>query len=699
MAYALDGNIRTKIDLLVKVSKIPMEVVRTMIAQYPQVLRKNLTIGLIPRCHYLLEKYPDGIPCPSEEVPVTFLNWSDDYWQKWMRTPFETEEDGEQEETTEVDTASTDDDNSAKALDLKRDKVQVKAPKAKKVAKSSRKKVKGAVTSEVTTLEPKEEEQDETTEVETIPTDEDTSTKGLDMKGDKVQLNVPKAKKAAKGSRKKAKGAVTSTGPTFETEEEEEQDETTDLDTATTYEGTSAKVLDMKGDKVQVKAPKAKKVAKGSRAKVKGAVTSTSPTFESEEAEEEEQDEATKVVDTAPTDSDASAKAKKAVKGSRKKVKVAATRPGPTFATEEEEEQDRTTKVDTAPTNEDTSAKAQKAAEGSRKKAKDAVTSAGPTFETEAEEEQDETTDVDTTPTDEDVSTKAWDLKGDKVQLKITKAKKVAKDSRKKVKGAVKSKVATFEPDKEKEEEQDEATELDTATTEDDTSAKVLDMTGDKVQVKAPKGKKVARGSRKRVEGAVTSTGPTFEIETEEEQDKTTEVDTTPTDLDTSAKAKKAAKGSRKKVEGAVTSTGSTFETETEEEQDKTTKVDTTPTDLDASAKAQKVAKRSRKKAKGAVTSTGPTFETEEEGEQDETTKVDTTPTNEDTSVKALDTKGDKVQVKAPKAKKAVTGSRKNVKSVAKSQRLRQRKRRSKTKPPKYTLHPQTRILLPNPWI
>jgi hypothetical protein len=234
MAYALDGNIRTKIDLLVKMSKIPMEVVRTMIAQYPQVLRKNLTIGLIPRCHYLLEKYPDGIPCPSEEVPVTFLNWSDDYWQKWMRTPFETEEDGEQEETTEVDTASTDDDNSAKALDLKRDKVQVKAPKAKKVAKSSRKKVKGAATSEVTTLEPKEEEQDETTEVETIPTDEDTSTKGLDMKGDKVQLNVPKAKKAAKGSRKKAKGAVPSTGPTFETEEEEEQDETTEVYTTPT---------------------------------------------------------------------------------------------------------------------------------------------------------------------------------------------------------------------------------------------------------------------------------------------------------------------------------------------------------------------------------------------------------------------------------------------------------------------------------
>jgi hypothetical protein len=36
----------------------------------------------------------------------------------------------------------------------------------------------------------------------------------LDLKGDNVQVKVPKAKKAAKGSRKKVKGTGTSTGAT-----------------------------------------------------------------------------------------------------------------------------------------------------------------------------------------------------------------------------------------------------------------------------------------------------------------------------------------------------------------------------------------------------------------------------------------------------------------------------------------------------
>lgn len=171
LAYALDGNIRPKLDLLVHTSKIPMDVVRTMIVQYPQVLRENLNTRLLPRCNYLLEIYPDGIPISQEstttsgpamgvrsgsanlsvEVPIRFLHWTDKSWQGWKRATFGTGEEEEQEETTIVDTARTDNDTSAKALDIKVDNVQVKAPKAKKAANGSRKKTKGAVTSEGTT--------------------------------------------------------------------------------------------------------------------------------------------------------------------------------------------------------------------------------------------------------------------------------------------------------------------------------------------------------------------------------------------------------------------------------------------------------------------------------------------------------------------------------------------------------------------
>ena len=214
LAYALDGSIRLKVDLLVHTSKIPMEVVRTMIVQYPQVLRENLKTRLLPRCNYLLEIYPDGIPCPSDKVPIRFLHWTDQHWRQWKLATFETEQEEEQEETTiEIDTILTDDDKSAKALDINGDKVQVKAPKAKKAAKGSRKKAKGVATSKDTTLETEQEkEQEETTELETTPTDDDTSAKALDVNGDKVKMKALKAKKAAKGSRKKAKGAVASKG-------------------------------------------------------------------------------------------------------------------------------------------------------------------------------------------------------------------------------------------------------------------------------------------------------------------------------------------------------------------------------------------------------------------------------------------------------------------------------------------------------